>query len=147
MTWLLDTNVVSESMRPRPDQRVLNWIDHHERELALSIVTLAELRDGALTLSEPARRSRFNRWVSELVVPRFAPRTYALTLDVLTDFIALGRKLGMRGRPQSAPDLLLAATARTHNLIVATRDVRGFANTGITVYNPWTDETDEMEAP
>jgi predicted nucleic acid-binding protein len=61
--------------------------------------------------------------------------------------MALGRRLGARGRPQSAPDLLLAATARRHELTLVTRNTRDFANTGITVYNPWTDETVKMEAP
>lgn len=147
MKWLLDTNVVSEGMRPRPNADVLSWIDAQEAQLAVSVVTLAELRDGAVTLSDIARRNRFERWISEIVIPRFDQKTFALTLDILTDFIALGRRLGARGRPQSAPDLLIAATARTHNLIVATRNIRGFANTGITVYDPWTDETHEMEVP
>jgi len=147
MKWLADTNVISEPMRARPDASVLNWIDTHEAELAISIVTLAELRDGVVTQSNAERRDRLEHWMSALVFPRFGQRTFALTLDVLTDFLALARKLGARGRPQSAPDLLIAATARTHRLIVATRNVRGFANTGITVYNPWTDETQEMEAP
>ena len=110
-------------------------------------MTLAELRDGANTLSDTARRHRFDEWISNIVIPRFDGRTLALTLEVVTDFIALARRLGARGRPQSAPDLLIAATARTHSLIVVTRNIRGFANTGITVYNPWTDETHTMEAP
>jgi predicted nucleic acid-binding protein len=147
MKWLLDTNVVSEGMRPRPNASVLNWIDARETDLAVSMITLAELRDGASTLTDPARRARFERWIAELVIPRFEQKILAPTLDVLTDFVALGRLLGLRGRPQSAPDLLIAATARMHNLIVATRDVRGFAYTGITVYNPWTDETHRMETP
>ena len=147
MRWLLDTNVISEGMRPRPDQHVLDWIDGNEQQLALSVVTLAELRDGANTLSEAARRDRFDRWISEIVIPRFGERTFALTLDTLIDFMALARRLGARGRPQSAPHLLIAATARIHSLTVATRNVRDFANTGIAVYNPWTDETQQMEAP
>ena len=147
MKWLLDTNAISESMRPRPDLTVRNWVEAHEPELGLSVVTLAELRDGANTLSDTARRHRFDEWISNIVIPRFDGRTLALTLEVVTDFIALARRLGARGRPQSAPDLLIAATARTHSLIVATRNIRGFANTGITVYNPWTDETHTMEAP
>jgi len=147
MKWLLDTNVVSESMRPRPNINVKNWVEAREPELALSVVTLAELRDGASTLSDAARRDRLDRWISEIVIPRFDRRTFALTLEVLIEFIALARQLGARGRPQGAADLLIAATARTHGLDVVTRNVRGFANTGITVYNPWTDETQEMEAP
>lgn len=147
MKWLADTNVISEPMRPRPDTSVLTWIDAHETDLAISIVTMAELRDGVITTSDAARRDRLEQWISELVVPRFAQKTFSLSLDVLLEFLALARRLGARGRPQSAPDLLIAATARTHGLGVVTRNVRGFANTGITVYNPWTDETDKMEAP
>src|SRR3954462_12668670 len=104
MKWLLDTNVISEGMRPRPNQAVLDWVDARESELALSVVTLAELRDGASTLSDTARRNRFDRWISEIVIPRFDGQTFALTLEVLTDFMGLARQLGARGRPQSAPD-------------------------------------------
>ena len=147
MKWLADTNVISEPMRSRPNTNVLNWIDTHEADVAISIVTLAELRHGAIILFEAARRDRLEYWISALVVPRFAQKTFHLTLDVLLEFMALADRLGARGRPQSAPDLLIAATARTHNLAVATRNVRGFANTGITVYNPWTNETHKMEAP
>ena len=147
MKWLLDTNVISESVRPRPNITVQSWVEAREPELALSVVTLAELRDGASTLSDAARRLRFDRWITEIVIPRFGGRTFALTLDILTDFMALARRLGARGRPQSAPDLLLAATTRRHGLILVTRNTRDFANTGITVYNPWTDETHKMETP
>jgi predicted nucleic acid-binding protein len=147
MRWLVDTNVISESMRPRPNGTVRDWVEAREQELALSVVTLAELRDGASTLPDNARRRLFDNWISEIVIPRFDGRTFALTLEILTDFMLIGRRLGARGRPQSAPDLLIAATARMYNLTVATRDVRGFANTGITVYNPWTNETVKMEAP
>jgi predicted nucleic acid-binding protein len=147
MKWLADTNVISEPMRSRPNASVLKWIDTHEADVAISIVTLAELRHGALILSDRARRDRLEHWISALVLPRFAQKTFHLTLDVLLEFLALADRLGARGRPQSAPDLLIAATARMHNLAVVTRNVRGFANTGITVYNPWINETQTMEAP
>jgi toxin FitB len=147
MNWLADTNVISEPMRSRPNADVMKWIDTHEADLAISIVTLAELQHGVIIQSDAAKRDRLEHWVSALVLPRFAQKTFALTLDVLLDFLTLANRLETRGRPQSAPDLLIAATARTHNLIVATRNVRSFANTGITVYNPWTDETHQMEAP
>jgi predicted nucleic acid-binding protein len=147
MKWLLDTNVISEPMRPRPNADVLRWLDAQDPELSVSVVTLAELREGATTLSDPARRNRFEDWISEIVIPAFDRRTFAVTLDVLTDFIALGRRLGARGRPQSAPDLLIAATARTNDLILVTRNTRDFAFTGVTLYNPWTNETRKMEMP
>jgi predicted nucleic acid-binding protein len=147
MKWLLDTNVISEGMRPRPSQSVLDWVDAHEGDLALSVVTLAELHYGARTLADAGRRHRFDRWIGDIVMPRFGPRTFALTLEVLIDFMALARALSARGRPQCAPDLLLASTVRVHDLILVTRNIRDFANTGITVYNPWTDETQRMEAP
>ena len=147
MKWLLDTNVISELVRPRPNADVLNWLDAEEPALSVSVVTLAELRDGATTLSDPERRNRFERWISEIVIPRFDRRTFAVTLEVLTDFMALGHRLGARGRPQSAPDLLIAATARTNDLILVTRNTRDFAFTGVTLYNPWTDETQKTEMP
>ena len=148
MKWLLDTNVVSEAMRPRPDVRVLEWINvQSPDDLAISIVTLAELHDGAAMLLDTRRQQRFQQWIVAAITPSFRERTLVLTLEILADWLRLGRALGARGKPQSSPDLLIAATARIHDLVLVTRNVRDFAFTGITIYNPRTNETRRMESP
>jgi predicted nucleic acid-binding protein len=142
--WLLDTNIVSEAVRPRPSAAVTRWIDKQEPDqLAVSDVTIAELRYGADTL-EPGPKHRFEAWLAGLA-KEFHGRTLPLTVDILTDWLGLARRL-RGGRPQSAPDLLIASTARVHGLTVVTRNVRDFADTGVVVYDPWHDRTHRMSA-
>jgi toxin FitB len=146
--WLLDTNVISESVRPRADQRVLGWLGARTKEdLAVSILTLAELRDGVIALGDDSRRRGFEAWINEHVVPNFGERTLPLTLEILVDWLQLSRLLRTRGKPRSAADLLIAATARSHNLTLVTRNVRDFTDTGVVVYDPWGDKTHAMDAP
>ena len=146
MKWLLDTNVISESMRPRPSAAVIRWIDKQEPGgLALSDVTFAELRYGTNTLQDEPK-SRFEAWLAR-VAKQFHGRILPLTVDILTDWLWLARRLRARGRPQSAPDLLIASTARLHGLTIVTRNVRDFADTGVVVYDPWNDKTHRMDQP
>ena len=148
MTWLLDTNVVSDSVRDRPDPAVSRWIAEIPRaEAAISIVTLAELWDGAASVSDEARRRQLMNWVENEVTPIFEQRTLPLTRDVLAAWLRLSRKLRVRQITRDPSDMLIASTALSHNLTLVTRNVRDFANTGILVYDPWHDETHKMEQP
>jgi toxin FitB len=142
---LLDTNVISEAMRPRPSTAFLKWIDQQRLdELAISDVTLAELHYGVAHTLDREPRRRFQSWLAS-VAERFRGRTLPVTVDILTDWLDLGQQLRALGKPQSAPDLLIAATARVHGLTLVTRNVRDFADTGIVVYDPWTDRTQRMD--
>ena len=147
MKWLLDTNVVSEGIRPRPEDSVLRWLaDQPAGELSISDVTLAELRVGAAGFADDVQRNRFERWFLR-TIESFHGRTLPLTVEILVHWLKLARQLRMRGKPQSAPDLHIAATAHIHGLIVVSRNVRDFAETGILVYDPWSGETHRMDAP
>lgn len=148
MKWLLDTNVVSESLRPHPDRRVLAWIAAHPGDqLAISILTLAELRSGVAMLHDDSRRGELERWIDTYVNPSFGERTLPVTLDILIDWLQLSRLLHLKGRPRTAADVLMASTARVHDLIVVSRNSRHFANTGVVLYDPWTGRTHAMDAP
>jgi predicted nucleic acid-binding protein len=146
--WLLDTNVVSEPVRPRPNRNVVRWLERQAREdLAISLVALAELQHGVLLMRGDEKRAELARWVDEVALRQFAGRILPVTLDVLIAWLELMRVLSRRRQTRAPTDLLIAATARVHNLSVATRNLRDFAATGITVYNPWTNQTQKMEAP
>ena len=148
MKWLLDTNVVSEGTRPRPDLGVLAWISSQPREqMAISVVTVAELRDGASTATDERRRRQFEQWIETDIAAIFEERTLPLTVEILVQWLALGRKLFAKGRPRSAPDLLIAATAWVHDLIVVSRNFQDFAGTGVVVFNPWTGKTHHADSP
>jgi hypothetical protein len=146
--WLLDTNVLSESIRPNPDRKVLAWIAAHAgEELAISLITVAELRAGVAALGEISRQRSFDAWLSAHVIPTFGERTLPLTLEILVDWIELSHRLNARGRPKAAADLLIASTARIHDLTLVTRNLRDFADTGVVVYDPWTGNTRVMDPP
>jgi hypothetical protein len=114
-------------------------------DMAISIVTLAELRDGASTVADETRRRRLEHWIDDEVVASFANRTLPLTVDILAHWLLLARRLSAKGRPRSAPDLLLAATARVHGLVIASRNYQDFIGTDVSVYDPWTEEIHRMD--
>ena len=142
MRWLLDTNVISENVRRNPSPAVMDWIaTQPASETAISIVTLAELRDGALCTRDEVKRRQLTEWINAEVADSFYERTLPLTADVLLDWIGLAWTLRMKGSTRDPADLLIAATARVHDLILVSRNVRHFAGIGIVVYDPWNDET------
>jgi predicted nucleic acid-binding protein len=146
MKWLLDTNVVSESVRDQPSPDVLNWLAARSPDLiAVSLVTVAELQEGAQSTSNPTRRKRLQQWLEREFPTLFADRILPVTGEILVDWLALARRLAVRGMTRPAPDLLIAATARVHDLILVTRNTRDFAGTGVIVYDPWTGKTHHME--
>jgi toxin FitB len=146
--WLFDTNVVSESIQPRPNSKVMRWIASESLEsIAISIVTLAELRDGASSARSEKRRHEVTKWLDAEVTQIFRNRMLPVTTEVLIDWIRLARKLRSQGAPREAADLLIASTARVNKLILVTRNVPDFAGTGVIVYDPWTDETHPTDTP
>src|ERR1700721_251667 len=108
--------------------------------MTISIVTLAEIRDGISSASEQTQRE-LAPWIDSVVMPRFGERALPLTTDILIDWIRLSRILAAERMMRRAADLLIAATARVHELVVVTRNVRHFANTGVIVYDPWSGKT------
>jgi toxin FitB len=126
----------------------MNWLTQQSQDAAaISAVTMAELVEGAGAVTDTTRRNQLRRWLDETVVPWFSDQVLPLTQDVLVDWLILSRKLAASGISRSAPDLLIAATARVGDLTVVTRNVRDFADTGVVVYDPWNDQTHRMDAP
>ena len=138
MAWLLDTNVLSELRRPRPEPRVVAFVaDQPLEQLFVSSVTLAEIRFGIELLAEPNRRAELNEWLTHKVRPMFEHRVLQVTEDIMLKWrllVEVGRKTG---HVFSQPDLLIAATAIQHNLTVVTRDRSDFDKAGVPVLNPW----------
>ena len=138
MAWLLDTNVLSELRRPRPEPRVVAFVaDRPLEQLFVSSVTLAEIRFGIELLAEPNRRAELNEWLTHKVRPMFEHRVLQITEDIMLKWrllVEVGRKTG---HVFSQPDLLIAATAIQHNLTVVTRDRSDFDKSGVPVLNPW----------
>jgi hypothetical protein len=123
MPWLLDTNVLSELRRPRPEPKVVAFVAERALEsLYISAVTVAEIRFGIELVAEPNRRAELNDWLVHKVRPMFANRILPVTEDIMFRWRLLveeGRKVG---HTFSQPDLIIAATAVEHDLTVVTRD-------------------------
>ena len=145
MKWLLDTNVISETIKRQPHQNVIAWLAQQPADqMAISIVTVAEIKNGISFAPESDRR-QLTRWFEDDVEPKFAGRVLPLASDILIDWIRLCRRLAAERMTRRAADLLLAATVRVHKLTLVTRNVRDFTATGLVVYDPWNGKTHVMD--
>ncbi|MES1197539.1 MAG: type II toxin-antitoxin system VapC family toxin [Pseudomonadota bacterium] len=132
--FLLDTVVVSERTKPRPNPKVSTWLAGLDPQSQfLSVITIGEIRYGVERLPSSANKLRLERWFAELT-PFFVGRVLSVDLDVAERWGELRHQVR---RTISATDSLIAATADVHNLIVATRNTRDFADLGVRVVNPW----------
>ena len=147
MKCLFDTNVISETIKRQPNDAVISWIARQSLDdTAISIVTLAEIRDGINSAPDSSRHELL-RWLESDIEPRFTDRVFPLTSEILIDWFRLSRALSAERMMRRAADLLLASTARVHDFVLVTRNVRHFVNTGIVVYDPWNGTTQVMDPP
>ncbi|MGA7686270.1 MAG: type II toxin-antitoxin system VapC family toxin [Terriglobales bacterium] len=136
--FLLDTNVISELTRPRPDEHVANWMNAADEDLLfLSVLTLGEVRKGITALLDSARKGRLEAWLSRGLIARFDGRILGIDQAVADRWGRISGVLASRGTPLSVIDGLLAATALHHNLTLVTRNTRDVAFTGVVVLDPW----------
>jgi predicted nucleic acid-binding protein len=136
--FLLDTNCISEVVRPKPDPHVMVWIEAAEESLLyLSVLTLGEIRKGLAALPQGRRRSRLETWLEVELQARFSGRILSIDAAVADRWGFLAASAKSKGKPLSAIDGLLAATAIHHNLTIVSRNVGDFANTQVPVVNPW----------
>jgi len=135
LSYLLDTNVLSELRRKTPDAGVVEWFSRRPAStLYLSVLTLGELRKGIEGVAEAERRMALTDWLETDLPGFFAGRILPIDLQVADRW---GRLVAAAGRPLSAIDSLLAATAAQHGLSMVTRNTRDFADLGLDVINPW----------
>jgi toxin FitB len=136
--WLLDTNILSELRRPRPELKVVNFIASKPLDLLfVSVVTFAEIRFGIECVADVARRAELNDWLAHKIRPMFEQRVLTVSEDVMFKWrllVADGRKVA---HTYSQPDLLIAATALHHGLTVVSRDTSDFRKAHVPVFNPW----------
>jgi predicted nucleic acid-binding protein len=146
--WLLDTNVLSELRRPRPDARVRKFIAAQRLEdLFVSTVTFAEIRFGIEIVSDPIRRAELTEWLTHRVRPLFDQRVLEVSEDVMFKWRLLVEEGRKAGHTFSQPDLIIAATALNHGLTVVTRDTADYARSRVPLFNPWLAEPRKPHAP
>jgi toxin FitB len=142
--WLLDTNILSELRRPKPERKVVTFVAEQPLDrLYVSSVTFVEIRFGIELVADPARRARLNDWLAHKVRPMFEQRVMAITEDVMFKWRLLVEDGRKAGHTFSQPDLIIAATALHHGLVVVTRDVSDFQRAHVPVLSPWVDPPPE----
>ena len=138
MKFLLDTNVVSEPLKPRPNPNVTRWLHTaDEDQLFISVVTLTELRYGTERLATGDRRKRLEEWLANELPLRFEGRILIVDSNVADTCGRLVARSESLGRPIEPRDAYIAATAEVHNLMLVTRDVSDFQPALQSVLNPW----------
>jgi predicted nucleic acid-binding protein len=136
--FLLDTNVVSELVRPAPEPKVTAWITSTDESLLyLSVLTLGEIRKGTSLVHDAGKRVALETWLDSHLTVRFAGRILGIDRAVADRWGRLAAK-AVAHAPLPVIDGLLAATALHHNLTLVTRNVRDVTATGVPVFNPWT---------
>jgi len=136
--FLLDTNCISEIVRPKPEPRVEAWIEAtDESMLYLSVLTMGEIRKGAAGLVHGKRRNDLEKWLKVELQGRFSGRILPIDAAIADRWGHLAAEGKRKGKPLSIIDGLLAATALHHNLTVVSRNVNDFKNTPAHVLNPW----------
>ena len=135
---VLDTNVLSEPLRPQPDPAVLRWLDAQEPEtLHVTTVNIAELLSGVEVLPAGKRRTALQRALTDQVLPMFEGRILVFDHRAAETFARLHAAAQARGRPIGFADCAIAAIAHVHGFGIATRNTRDFEGTGVPLLDPW----------
>ncbi len=140
MTFLLDTNVLSETFKPRPAQQVVDWLAGRlATDLYLSVITVGEIVRGARRLRDEARRRAYAAWIERQLMGDFKGRILPFDAEAATiwgEMLAAGDKAGL---PLPVVDAQIAAVARRHGMTVVTRNVRDFSLMNVPMLNPWSE--------
>jgi hypothetical protein len=138
VNFLIDTNVISEMTRPRPDERVISFLhEADEDRLLLSVVTLAELRRGVALKAEGAAKRKLQAWLTNDLAERFAGRIVDIDRQIADCWGELMASAKRRGLALHVMDGFLAATAVARQLTLVTRNVRDFESFDVPVFDPW----------
>lgn len=136
--FLLDTNIPSEFRNPRPEPRVVQWVDSvPEDSVFISVVTLGEIRKGCELLDAGKRRKELEQWLEGEVKDWFQGRILPVTEAIAERWGRLEAKRQRLGLPLHVADGQIAATALEHGLSLVTRNVKDFSGLGVTMFNPW----------
>lgn len=136
MSYLLDTNVICELIKPNPTVSVVNWVNSTQNStLHISVITLGEIRKGVDGIKEVNRRENVYQWLETELPAYFGDRILVIDRGVANKWGEL--QSTKKGCPLPVIDGLIAATAITHHLKLVTRNVKDFTNAPVDIINPW----------
>jgi hypothetical protein len=145
MKFLVDTNILSEPTKPRPNPGVEKRIADHEADFYTSSLVMAELLNGLEKLPESGRKRRLAQQIEKLV-ERFGGRILSINLRVVREWVRLQAELRSKSRTMPWEDSIIAATARHHGLTLATHNTADFIHAAVRLYDPFTcDATGAVE--
>jgi len=138
MSYLLDTNVISELIARKPNQKVVDWIDSLDPEtIYLSVITIGEIRKGIEKIAPSHRKDQLTAWLETDLLLRFAEKIVDITISVVLVWGELTGRMERDGTPIAAIDSLIAASVLAENHILVTRNEDDFRATGVPIVNPW----------
>ena len=136
--FLVDTNVISEFVKPQPDARVIRWLDSAGPEtLFVSVVTFGEIRLGIEDLPAGKRRAALEEWFEQGLPAWFDTHLLPVSKAIADRWARLTIHAKKRGASITTADGMIAATAVEHNLVIVTRNVTDFSTCGVRIINPW----------
>lgn len=135
---VLDTNLLSELLRPSPDERVWAWLARQPRlELFTTVITQAEMLEGALRLPAGKRRAQLVEAIARLMLRELAGQILPFDQDAAVSFAALMARRRLLGKPMATADAYIAAICQTRGAALATRNVKDFTDCGLALIDPW----------
>lgn len=136
--WLLDTNVLSELRRPKPEPKVVAFVTARPLDsLYVSAVTFAEIRFGIELIADAHKRAALGDWLNLQLRPMFQNRALPVSEDIMFKWRLMVEEGRKAGHTFSQPDLIIAATALHHGLTIVSRDEGDYTKTGVALVNPW----------
>jgi predicted nucleic acid-binding protein len=142
LSFLLDTNVLSEMRKPKPDANVFNWLNTtDESRIFISVASIAEIERGIASMEPGRRKSEIDHWFREGMLRRFEDRIIQIGPTVALAWGQLVAEAKRRGFGLSLMDAALAATAQIHSLCLVTRNVKDFQRLDVLIKNPWIAES------
>jgi toxin FitB len=138
LTYLLDTCVISEFIKPHPEPKVVDWLNTTDPDqVFLSAVTIGEIQFGISNRPPSNRRTELEIWLNESLFPQFTNRILTLDADIFLTWGQMTAQQRQQGKPMSVMDSLIAAVALQHRMVLVTRNISDFSATGLSLLNPW----------
>ena len=138
MAYLIDTNVISETFKPRPERLVVDWIGRQiANDLFLASISLGEVVRGVQRMRDRARRERFQRWIDYDLAAQFQGRILPFDREAAVIWGEIMGDGDRAGRPKPMADAQIAAAARRHGLTLVTRNIRAFVGMEVVLLDPW----------
>jgi toxin FitB len=138
LSYLLDTCVISEFIKPHPEPKVVDWLNTTDPDqIFLSAVTIGEIQFGISNRPPSNRRTELEIWLNESLFPQFTNRILTLDADIFLTWGQMTAQQRQQGKPMSVMDSLIAAVALQHRMVLVTRNISDFSATGLSLLNPW----------